>query len=266
MESRKFIFFRFNKFDGRVATNASLIKQPNLNKMRKLIPLLIIVFILIPKKVEAQNNGTAAVAAIGAGIFAVDQMKEQAELKATQWILNNHPELTSFSLKTLAFDGKKLKDMSSVSVILYNVQEFQPQEKPVLDGNKQVLFGFTSNGWVTENGVNFDKVKWYLIDESEWVKMMTSYVKVASGVTDNKLIKDKLVEGKIVNKGVKINGKIVVPFFELSGDMYVVADYSNEMKFIYNERSLGIFLKETSDLVQIGRAEIIDIHEFFFSK
>ena len=129
MESRKFIFFRFNKFDGRVATNASLIKQPNFNKMRKLIPLLIIVLILIPKKVEAQNNGTAAVAAIagiaaiGAGIFAVDQMKEQAELKATQWILNNHPELTSFSLKTLAFDGKKLNLSKSKLMDLYLKRE-----------------------------------------------------------------------------------------------------------------------------------------------
>ena len=240
--------------------------------MRKIITLLILVLLLIPKKVEAQNNGTAAVAAIagiaaiGAGIIAAEQMKEQAELKATQWILSNHPELTSFSLKTLAFDGKKLKDMSSVSVILYNIQEFKPQEKPLLDGKKQVLFGFTSNGWVNENGVNFDKVKWYLIDESEWLKMMTSYVKVASGLNDNNVVKDKLVEGKIVNKGVKVNGKLVVPFFELSGDMYVVTDYSDEMKFIYNERSLGIFLKETNDLVQIGRNEIISIHDFFFSK
>lgn len=240
--------------------------------MRKIITLLILVLLLFPKKVEAQNNGTAAVAAIagiaaiGAGIIAAEQMKEQAELKATQWILSNHPELTSFSLKTLAFDGKKLKDMSSVSVILYNIQEFKPQEKPLLDGKKQVLFGFTSNGWVNENGVNFDKVKWYLIDESEWLKMMTSYVKVASGLNDNNVVKDKLVEGKIVNKGVKVNGKLVVPFFELSGDMYVVTDYSDEMKFIYNERSLGIFLKETNDLVQIGRNEIISIHDFFFSK
>lgn len=240
--------------------------------MRKIITLLILVLLLFPKKVEAQQNGSAAVAAIagiaaiGAGIIAAEQMKEQAELKATQWILSNHPELTSFSLKTLAFDGKKLKDMSSVSVILYNIQEFKPQEKPLLDGKKQVLFGFTSNGWVNENGVNFDKVKWYLIDESEWLKMMTSYVKVASGLNDNNVVKDKLVEGKIVNKGVKVNGKLVVPFFELSGDMYVVTDYSDEMKFIYNERSLGIFLKETNDLVQIGRNEIISIHDFFFSK
>jgi hypothetical protein len=149
---------------------------------------------------------------------------------------------------------------------LFNVQEFQPQEKPELNGKKQVLFGFTSNGWVNENGVNFDKVKWYLIDESEWIKMMTSYVKVASGVNDNKLIKDKLLEGKIVNKGLKINSKIALPFFELTGDMYVVTDYSNDMKFIYNERSLGIFLKETNDLVQIGRNQIIDIHDFFFKK
>lgn len=240
--------------------------------MRKLITLLIIVLILMPKKVEAQNNDAVAVAAvaglaaIGASIIAVEQMKEQAELTATQWILKNHPELTSFSLKTLDFEGKKLKDMSSVSVILFNIQEFQPQEKPVLNGKKQVLFGFTSNGWVSESGVNFDKVKWYLIDESEWIKMMTSYVKVASGVNDDKLIKDKLVEGKIVNKGLKINSKLVVPFFELTGDMYVVTDYSNDMKFIYNERSLGVFLKETNDLVQIGRNEIIDIHDFFFKK
>lgn len=238
--------------------------------MRKIITLLILVLLLFPKKVEAQQNGSAAVAAIagiaaiGAGIIAAEQMKEQAELKATQWILSNHPELTSFSLKTLAFDGKKLKDMSSVSVILYNIQEFKPQEKPLLDGKKQVLFGFTSNGWVNENGVNFDKVKWYLIDESEWLKMMTSYVEVASGLNDNNVVKDKLVEGKIVNKGVKVNGKLVVPFFELSGDMYVVTDYSDEMKFIYNEKSLGIFLKETNDLVQIGRNEIISIHDFFF--
>jgi len=44
----------------------------------------------------------------------------------------------------------------------------------------------------------------------------------------------------------------------------VVTDYSNEMKFIYNERSLGIFLKGTEDLVQIKRNSLIELHEFFF--
>lgn len=43
---------------------------------------------------------------IGAGIAAVEQMKEQAELTATQWILAHEPNMTSFSLKTLSFEGK----------------------------------------------------------------------------------------------------------------------------------------------------------------
>ena len=48
--------------------------------------------------------------------------------------------------------------------------------------------------------------------------------------------------------------------------MYVVTDYSTDMKLIYNERSLGIFLKETGNLVQIGRGDIIEIHNFFFDE
>ena len=57
-----------------------------------------------------------------------------------------------------------------------------------------------------------------------------------------------------------------IPFYKLEGDMYLVSDYSEEMKLIYNERSLGIFLKETKDLVQIGRGNLINIHDYFFDK
>ena len=240
--------------------------------MKKIFIFLIAISVLMPKKVEAQDKGAAAAAvvggllAIGAGIAAVEQMKERAELTATEWVLTNQPELTSFSLKTLDFEGKKLKDMSSTSVILFNIQEFKPMDKPELNGRKQVLFGFTSYGWINEQGIDFNKVKWKLIDGQEWLKMMTSYVKVASGQVNEGHIKEALVAGKIVNKGVKGKGDLDIPFYKLEGDMYVVTDYSDEMKFIYNERSLGIFLKETSDLVQIGRGEIIKIHDFFFEE
>ena len=156
--------------------------------------------------------------------------------------------------------------MSSVSVILFNIQEFEPQDNPELNGRKQVLFGFTSRGWISEQGINFDKIRWDLVDEAEWMNMMTSYVKVSSNEKNDGTIKDILKQGKIVNKGVKIKSKLTIPFFKLSGDMYVVTDYSDEMKLIYNERSLGIFLKETRDLVQIGRGEIIKIHDFFFDE
>ena len=96
--------------------------------------------------------------------------------------------------------------------------------------------------------------------------MMISYVKVSSIENDANTLKNILKEGKVVNKGVKVKSKLVIPFYKLTGDMYVVTDYSEKMKLIYNERSLGIFLKETSDLVQIGRGDIVEIHDFFFDE
>ena len=240
--------------------------------MKKLLLLTIICFLILPTKVNAQNDGAVAAGiaggllAIGAGIAAVKQMEEQAELNATQYILANHPELSSFSLKTLDFDGKKLKDMSAVSVISYKIQEFTPEDKPVLDGEKQVLFAFTSQGWINQNGINFDKITWYLIDKEEWMHMMVAYVKVSSGEKDETTLKSTLKKGKVVNKGVKVKSKLVIPFFKLNGDMYVVTDYSDELKLVYNERSLGIFLKASKDLVQMGRGDLIKIHEFLFAE
>jgi hypothetical protein len=238
--------------------------------MKNTIVAFFALFILIPKPGNAQDNGAAiagavgALAAIGVGIAAVEQMKERAELTATEWLLANNPEITSFSLQTIDFDGKKLKDMSSASVITFKIQEFIPSDKPELDGKKQVLLGFTSHGWINEYGIDFNKIKWFLLDQSEWTKMMVSYVKVASGENNDTNVESNLRDGKIVNKGVKVKSKMTIPFYQLSGDMYVVTDYSNEMKFIYNERSLGIFLKETQDLVQIKRSSLIELHEFFF--
>ncbi|MFP4846080.1 hypothetical protein [Winogradskyella sp. PE311] len=240
--------------------------------MKKIILLLLTTLILVPLKVNAQKDGDVALGiaggllAIGAGIAAVEQMKERAELTATQWVLTNQPEMTSFSLKTLDFDGKKLKDMSSVSVISFKIQQFEPGNKPDLIGKKQVLLGFTSKGWINEYGINFEKVTWYLIDDNEWMNMMVAYVKVASDEKDESALKRTLSEGKVVNKGVKIKSKLVIPFFKLEGDMYVVTDYSDDMKLLYNEKSLGIFLKDSKDLVQMGRGDLIKIHEFFFDE
>jgi hypothetical protein len=241
--------------------------------MKKSVLMLMIIVFLIPKYSQAQNNNTAAIAgiaggllAIGVGIAAVEEMKERAELTATQWILSNHPELSSFSLKTLDFNGKKLKDMSSTSVISFKIQEFNPVDKPVLDGKKQVLFGFTSYGWINETGIDFNKVRWFLMDSTEWMKMMVAYSKVSSSEKNEAVIKEKISNGRIVNNGVKVKGKLEVPFYKLEGDMYLVTDYSSKMKLIYNEKSLGIFLKETGDLVQIRRGNLIETHEFFFDE
>lgn len=240
--------------------------------MKRITLTVFVLILLFPVNSNAQDKGAAvvgavgALAAIGAGIAAVEQMKERAELTATEWLLANKPKMSSFSLKTVDFEGKKLKDMSSVSVITFKIQEFVARDNPELDGKKQVLLGFTSQGWINEYGINFNKIKWFLIDKPEWTKMMVSYVRVASGEWANTRVEETLTQGKIVNKGVKIKSKMAIPFYKLSGDMYVVTDYSDEMKFIYNERSLGIFLKATRDLVQIKRSSLIELHEFFFEE
>lgn len=240
--------------------------------MRKVFLLIIVISFLFPRDIKAQDNGAAIAAvagglvAIGAGIAAIEQMKEQAELTATEWFLINHPEYTKFSLKTLDFDGKKLKDLSATSVITFKIREFDiPDDEPEL-GKKLVLFGFTSFGWINEYGIDFDKVRWVLVDSYEWVNMMAAYSKMASGETDEQTIRKALENGKVVNRGIKANKGEDIDFYKIEGDMYLVTDYSPDMKFIYNERSLGIYLKETMNLVQIGRGDIIKIHEFFFEE
>ena len=241
--------------------------------MKKFIFIIIATLIISPKNASAQNNNAAGIAtavgglmAIGAAIATIENMKERAELVATEFILTNNPELQNFSLKTLDFDGKKLKDMSSVSVISYKIQEFIPSDNPKLNGKKQVLFGFTSYGWITEQGIDFSRVTWILIDKEEWMNMMTAYAKVSSSQKNESVIRQSISNGIIVNKGVKVKNDLVIPFYKLEGDMYLTMDYSPLMKFIYNERSLGIFFKNTSDLVQIGRDDLIRIHDFFMDK
>lgn len=235
--------------------------------MKKIKIITLCLCLLFSFKSQAQkNNGVVAavagIAAIGSAIAINAQMKEMAELKATEWLLTEHPEFSSFSLKTLDFDAKKKKDASAVSIVTYKIQLFEPSSEPELDGKKYVLFAFLSHGWVNQNGLDFNKFMWHLVDDTEWINMMTSYVKVASEEKSVEIIKKTLNEGKVVNNGVKVGRKLVLPFYKLEGDMYVVTDYSDMMKLLYNEKSLGIYLKKTRNLVQIGRGDIIEIHDF----
>ena len=126
--------------------------------MKKILLIFLILFSSsLPKKIIAQNNNDGAAlagAAIGAAIgvmIAIEQMKEQAELEATQYMIANYPELDKFSLETLDFDGKKISDMSSTSVISYTVTEFDLIDNEPVLGKRMILFGFTSYGWVNNN-------------------------------------------------------------------------------------------------------------------
>jgi hypothetical protein len=238
--------------------------------MKNSFLVLVAIALLYSKQVHAQKNleaiaGTVATLGVIAGaILSAEDMEERAELKATEWILANHPEFSAFNLKTLDFNGKKAKDISSTSVISFKFQEFTPRMEPTLDGKKYILFCFTSYGWVSDQGMDFSRVSWFLVDDTEWMKMMIKYTKVSSEEKDEFKLKEILQAGVVDDKGIKIKNKMVLPFYKLSGDAYLVSDYSPEMKFIYNEKSLCIFLKKTSNLIQMRKKTIIETHNFLF--
>ena len=238
--------------------------------MKKIILLSVLsILILSPKNIQAQKNADAALVvggllALGSSIAAFKIMEEQLELSATEWVLSNRDDLSNFYLEVINFNSAKISDISNTSVVTFKVHEIEMNGIPSITGKRRVLFCFTSRGWVTDLGLDVSKIKWFLIDEDEWLNMMVSYVKVATENKDEASIRELLPIAQIEKKGIKLKKKIVLPFYKINGDAYLVSDYSDKMKLVYNEKSLGIFLKETKVLVQLSRRSLRDVHDFLF--
>ena len=235
--------------------------------MKKIILVLISV-LSISNNLRAQDDGALAIAgaalAIGGAIAAVEQAKEIAEQTAMEYVLSERPDLTFFELKTDSFNGVKGKDLSSVNILTFTIKDIGNQKR-------YVLYGFSQAGFTNSNGMNFNKVQWKMFDLKDWNTMMSAYIELAS---DEKIPPIELTNLKIVNKGVKKGSQFVVKFGKITGDVYKVLDYSDDFKIIYNERSLGLYLKSSreesgelyngrkSSLVQVRRNIIISTHEF----
>lgn len=54
----------------------------------------------------------------------------------------------------------------------------------------------------------------------------------------------------------------IVPFRKIKGDSYIVKSHSDDFVLVYNERSLGLYLKETGRLVQLKSTLVRGIHSF----
>ena len=239
--------------------------------MKKLFTIALVILMLIPSKAKSQNNEGAAAAAagllaIGAGIAAIEQLKEQLEQKAVEEVLTAYPSLVNFELKTGSLKGTKMKDLSSVGIVTFEIKDLDSSEK-------FVLFAFLSNGWSNQFGVDYSKLKWKLFSRNEWNKLKQAYIKTASKI---EISIDDVASSKIVNKGVQQNKKFIIEFSKIKGDVYYTSDYSDEFKIVFNERSLGLYLKESNpdefrrggprgDLVQIRRKSIIKAHSFLNS-
>ena len=239
--------------------------------MKRFLIISLVLIILTPSKISSQNNDGAAAAAagilaIGAGIAAIEQLKEQLEQKAVEEVLTAYPDLINFELKTGSLKGTKMKDLSSVGIVTFEIRDLDTS-------NKYVLFAFLSNGWSNQFGVDYSKLKWKLFSKNEWNKLMQAYIKTAS---KTEISIEEVAQSKIVNKGVQKDKKYIVEFSKIKGDVYYTSDYSDEFKIVFNERSLGLYLKQQNpdefrkggprgDLVQIRRKSIIRAHSFLNS-
>tara|TARA_S200000501_G_scaffold55465_1_gene45584 strand:+ start:71 stop:793 length:723 start_codon:yes stop_codon:yes gene_type:complete len=239
--------------------------------MKRFLIISLALIILTPSKISSQNNDGAAAAAagilaIGAGIAAIEQLKEQLEQKAVEEVLTAYPDLINFELKTGSLKGTKMKDLSSVGIVTFEIRDLDTSKK-------YVLFAFLSNGWSNQFGVDYSKLKWKLFSKNEWNKLMQAYIKTAS---KTEISIEEVAQSRIVNKGVQKDKKYIVEFSKIKGDVYYTSDYSDEFKIVFNERSLGLYLKQQNpdefrkggprgDLVQIRRKSIIRAHSFLNS-
>ena len=257
-----------------------------LNIMKKLyITIILVCFLLKPNLSYSQDASDIAVAAgaliaIGGVIGSVGAAEEQLELKATEWVLANM-DIKKFNVEVLSFGSTKVSDMSSTGVVPFKLYEFEINDMPNGEYqftiiNRYVLLMYSFPGFISSNGIDYTDVFYELVDKDLWFKRMGGYVTSASNTDVD--INTTLKEGIILNKGVtngaeKTRGgaafgnnydgdDLKIRFYKLDGDSYIISDYEDEFKYLYNEKSLGMFHKPTNRLFQVKAKFIRDIHSF----
>ena len=115
--------------------------------------------------------------------------------------------------------------------------------------------------------------KYKSISNSSKSSQSTSFVKNTYDIVIKRLTKtnyynlykDSLLsisELNISSYGLKKDGKIIYPFYNLKGDDYLVADFSKDYKLIANEKSMGLYLKNHYESILIQRRLMNKIHAF----
>jgi hypothetical protein len=238
----------------------------------KKVAIFILTFILIAQGNAQNNRGAAAAAAIGGlaliggGIALNEKMKEMAELTAAQYLLSHNLEGNNFHLKVLDMDAEKGSSESSAGIRTFTLrinntigmgESFEPR------GKKYVMLYLSLNGGINDYGTRLDKDKWLVLDFDGWLDLFSEYVMLASFQDDKATLVSNLKTATLGSDGIKQNRKTVVPFFKVDGDTYISKNYDDNYKLVFNEKSMGFFVKDTEDLILLGRKDMTRIQEFF---
>jgi len=245
--------------------------------------------------------GTALLAGVGI-LVAIEKNKEVLENLAANYVMTNFSQYDEFNLKVIGIGGggKKMSGEGTVSLVPFAFTELKKGE--ITDNRKIILlfasrgwmnkFGvdYTKLRWEMWDAQKWNKliskysqlnspIKSNITDElfPEYLETRTPSKSTSK---DSKTISIKISERtvkyelnpklkynsiedvNIATSGLKLNNKIVFPFYSLDGDDYLVTDFNSEMKIFANENSLGVFLNETFDSILISRILLNKVHDF----
>jgi len=71
-----------------------------------------------------------------------------------------------------------------------------------------------------------------------------------------------LVKYKNIDNSGKVKEEFAFPLSKYAGDTYLLKDFSPEFKIIYNENSMGLYIKSLSKLVQLKRSTVNLINSY----
>ncbi len=156
------------------------------------IKVFIAVFLLLlsfgfGRDCRAQNAVDAIVPAVMAAAvvaaITIETVTESLEVEGTRYMLANHPEIDVFNLKVMDWAGKKLSDAAVMRLVAFSVKEVDIDAFEV--SGRKVLLMFTSPGWINQEGVNFEKVRFELLGKEDWDEWMMRYLSLATEVPLN---------------------------------------------------------------------------------
>ena len=154
------------------------VEHPYIQSMRKIVFVSMLALFFIQDIARAQDNTAVAGAVVGATAMAIavklqiDQIKEQLEQKATEWVLLNE-EMNEFNLKLLNFEATKINELNRVSAYTFIVKSADSKR------GSFVLLQICSYGWVTDYGIDHTKIKFIAMDKIYWKDLVKEYLQIA---------------------------------------------------------------------------------------
>jgi hypothetical protein len=255
--------------------------------------LICFVFLLPIRNLNAQNQALATTAAIvgGAAIagvaiaMSVESTREGLERGMTEWVFENKKfeKNTEFELSLIKWEASTKSDLSNVRIVVFRYME--KGKEPI------ILLNILSPGWLNDYGVTYDRIKVVELNKVSWGKILKTYLNLAkideikeeveldsipveidkalfSKKETSKLVNVKYLKNIIDGELIFGDGKNSARFYyknDLDGDKHIVKDVDENFICDFNESSMNLFYKGTSDLVRIKRSFILDITKALFN-